>query len=78
MRYYVEAYRADGSQILGNCDGQASLECRYPERTAHVRRLRREPAERLSLRGVAARYRIVTASGAIVATIDKSGAGADA
>ena len=39
MRFYVEAYRADGSQILGNLDGQTVLHCRYPSRTKHVQRL---------------------------------------
>ncbi len=33
MRYYIEAFYADGSQILGNLDGQAALgEVRYPTR----------------------------------------------
>lgn len=28
MPFYVEAYRPDGSQILGNGDGQAILKCK--------------------------------------------------
>lgn len=33
MRYYIEAYDADGHQVLGNLDGQAALgECRQPQR----------------------------------------------
>lgn len=38
-RYYFEAFREDGSEILGNCDGQRSIDVRDPARTAHFRRL---------------------------------------
>jgi hypothetical protein len=34
MPYYISAYAADGSRILGNLDGQASIRARRPERTA--------------------------------------------
>ena len=40
MKYYVEAYYEDGSEILGNCDGQTVLRCRNPRRTKHYRHLR--------------------------------------
>lgn len=33
MRTYIEAYRADGSQILGNLDGQTSRDVRDIKRT---------------------------------------------
>jgi hypothetical protein len=39
MRYYIEAYRAEGDQILGNLDGQAALTCRDVKKTAHFRSL---------------------------------------
>lgn len=71
MKYYVEAYRADGSWVGGTLDGQTVLRCRNPMRTAHVRRLIREPRERLSLDGRVAEYRVVDESGRIVATIRK-------
>lgn len=40
MTTYIEAYRADGSQVLGNLDGQASLKARYYRRTDHYHKLR--------------------------------------
>lgn len=39
MKHYVEAYQADGSQILGNLDGQAVLHAKDPRRTKHFKRL---------------------------------------
>jgi hypothetical protein len=32
-RYYIEAYYADGSRILGNLDGQAAMMCQHYSRT---------------------------------------------
>jgi hypothetical protein len=40
MITYVEAYRADGSQILGNLDGQFAYRGKDYFRTAHYRALR--------------------------------------
>jgi len=73
MKYYVEAYDVEGRQMLGTMDGQTVLDCKRPLWTAHVRRLMREPASRLSLGGRARFYRIVTEAGRLVATIDKGG-----
>jgi hypothetical protein len=39
MRYYIEAFRADGTQILGNLDGQGVLDVQEPFRTKHVKAL---------------------------------------
>ena len=33
MPYYITAFDASGSQVLGNLDGQACLRFRRPERT---------------------------------------------
>lgn len=33
--FYIEAYRADGSQVLGNLDGQACLRVKKYQRTKH-------------------------------------------
>ena len=39
MRTYIQAYRQDGSQILGNLDGQDSLDARDYRRTTRYRAL---------------------------------------
>ncbi len=39
MKYYIECFRADGSQILGNLDGQAVIRCQNYRRTAAYKRL---------------------------------------
>ena len=31
MRHYIEAYYADGRQILGNMDGQNVIHCKNPK-----------------------------------------------
>lgn len=71
MRYYIEAYEADGHQVLGTLDGQNVLNCRYPARTAAVKRLIREPRERLSLYGRVREYRVITEDERVVMTIRK-------
>lgn len=38
MRIYIEAYYADGSQILGNCDGQACITAKRYKRTNAYKR----------------------------------------
>ncbi len=39
MRYYVEAFRPDGSQILGNLDGQTVLRTFSPSTSRHYKSL---------------------------------------
>lgn len=39
MPYYITAHYADGSQKLGNLDGQACLRSRRPDRSASWQRL---------------------------------------
>jgi hypothetical protein len=34
MRYYVEAYRGDGTQVLGNLDGQTSWKGSHYKKTS--------------------------------------------
>lgn len=70
-KYYVEAYRDDGSWVGGTLDGQTVLRCRYPMRTAHVKRLIREPRQRLSLDGIVGEYRIVREDGSVYAIVRK-------
>lgn len=40
MKYYIEAYYKDGTQILGNMDGQTVLNCVNPLKTDWVKRLK--------------------------------------
>jgi hypothetical protein len=62
MKYYVEAYRSDGSQVLGNLDGQAVIRARDYKRTNIYKRLKSEPKSKLSLGGKVVRYDIVRAN----------------
>lgn len=39
MTYYIEAFRKDGSQILGNLDGQNALRVRDYKRTRAYKQL---------------------------------------
>jgi len=59
MKYYIEAYYADGSQILGNMDGQGVLHCRQYRRTDHYKFLKNG----LRKCPVVAYWKIVTDSG---------------
>lgn len=68
MKYYIEAFRGDGSEILGNLDGQNVLrDIRYPERTKAVRSLR--SGEDRPKWPKVKRWDVVTQSGSHVATI---------
>lgn len=39
-RFYIEAYQANGRQILGNLDGQTARDCQDITRTQHYRALK--------------------------------------
>lgn len=41
MRYYIECFYVDGTQILGNLDGQTSMDCRDFRRTNAFKRVKR-------------------------------------
>ena len=60
-RFYVEAYRADNTQILGNLDGQISWEGINYKRTQWYRNLRFH----LSVFKAVAYYKIVDGSGKV-------------
>lgn len=38
-KFYIEAFDAENNQILGNCDGQAVLDCIQPQRTKYIKSL---------------------------------------
>jgi hypothetical protein len=63
--FYIEAYYANGSPMLGNLDGQAALRCRSYKRTKHYRFLRdgklRSPR--------VAYYKVVDGYGRVLETI---------
>lgn len=66
MRYYIEAYGEDGKQVLGNLDGQASIEARAPERTNAWRRLQHKPvSSRIRF------WKLVDATGRCIATKER-------
>lgn len=70
MKYYIEAFRSDGSQILGNLDGQGVINGRW-QNSFRYRLVRDTPKEKLSLDGRAVQYRIVNGDNVVVATINK-------
>ena len=57
MKVYVEAYNAQGRQILGNMDGQGVIRAKNYRRTEHYRMLRSGAMPRLD--GKVHHYRIV-------------------
>jgi hypothetical protein len=67
MTYYIEAFYADGQQILGTCDGQSVIHARYYERTNRYKALKNNPSPRVGF------YRLVSSTGTIYETI-KGGA----
>ena len=71
MKYYVEAFNADGGAILGNLDGQAVIHCRNWKRSAIYRRLVNTPKEKLSLNGRVVKYKIVDTYGNVCGVINK-------
>ena len=71
MKYYIECYRADGGQILGNLDGQAVLHCQGGnwKRTADYKRLRKIVKNPKWMNGKVDHAKVVTESGVVVETV---------
>ena len=69
MRYYIECFYADGTQILGNLDGQASLDCRDFRRTNAFKRVKRIVGNPNHMGGIVAFARVVDASGKVYSCI---------
>lgn len=67
MTVYVEAFRSDGSRVLGNLDGQTSfIGVRDHKRTDHYKALK---AKSLSVSRAVAFWRIVDEKGRVLETI---------
>ncbi len=60
MKVYIEAFRADGSQILGNLDGQAAIVARDYKQT-HAYKY-----AKLGLIKRVAKYRVIDTSGRVL------------
>jgi hypothetical protein len=71
MKYYVEAYDANGGSILGNLDGQSVIHCKNWMKSAIYRRLNNTPKEKLSLHGRVVLYKIVDIYGNVCGLIKK-------
>ena len=71
MKYYIECFRPDGSQILGNLDGQAVLHCQNFRRTNAYKRLAGIVGNPKWMNGKVAGARVVTPNGIV---LDKIGA----
>lgn len=70
MKLYIECFLADGTQILGNLDGQAVLDCRNYERTSAYRRLRQIVKNPKWMGGKVDHAKIVEPSGKILEVVD--------
>ena len=70
MRYYINAYDPRGQQVLGNLDGQASINAKQPTRCRAWRRLAATPCKKLSLNGCVVRYELVDSTGRCIASIE--------
>lgn len=69
MTTYIEAFRSDGSQILGNLDGQtAFVGVRDYRRTGHYKALK---ANALSVSRAVSFWRVVDHKGNVLETIRK-------
>ena len=66
MRIYLECFYADGTPILGNLDGQASLDVRDYKRTNAYKRLLKIVRNPKHMDGKVASARVVDASGRVL------------
>ena len=69
MKLYIECFRADGSQILGNLDGQAVIRTQNYRRTHAYKRLAEIVGNPKWMQGKVAFARVVTADGRILETV---------
>jgi hypothetical protein len=70
MKVYIECFRADGSQILGNCDGQAVIRAKNYRRTLAYKHLAEVVGNPKWMGGKVAFARVVTESGQILETVN--------
>ena len=66
MKHYVEAYYADGSIILGNCNGQGIIYAKNYKRTDHYKSLK------LFNHSKVHHYKILTPYYVVVETIERT------
>jgi hypothetical protein len=66
---YIECFRADGSEILGNLDGQAVLRTLNYKRTNAYKSLKQIVGNPKWMNGKVAFARVVTSSGTILETV---------
>lgn len=70
MRLYIDCFRADGTQILGNLDGQAALgEPKNYRRTHAYKRLRQIVGNPRWMNAKVSEARVVTATGQVLEVI---------
>jgi hypothetical protein len=68
-KVYLEAYRADGTQILGNMDGQAVIRARRYERTLAYKNAVLRVANYHQRGGRVASYKVVDEAGRLLEVI---------
>lgn len=66
---YIECFRADGSEIFGNLDGQAVLRTLHYKRTNAYKSLKQIVGNPKWMNGKVAFARVVTSSGTILETV---------
>jgi hypothetical protein len=72
MKLYIECFRADGGQILGNLDGQAVLHCastRTYKRCAAYKRLARIVKNPKWMNGKVDHAKVVTEQGKVLEVV---------
>ena len=69
MKLYIECFHADGSQILGNCDGQAVIHAQNYRRTNAYKNLAKIVGNPKWMKGKVAFARVVTPDGRILETV---------
>lgn len=69
MKIYIEAYRSDGTQILGNLDGQGVLHAKQYKRTNHYKHLHGAALPNWPKWTRPSKWHIVTEDGTILETI---------
>ena len=77
VKTYIECFHADGSQILGNLDGQAVIRARNYRRTNAYKRLARIVGNPSWMNGKVAFARIVSEDGRILETVKPIESGVD-
>lgn len=69
MKVYIEAYGADGKQILGNLDGQCVIDCKNYKNSNKYQFALRVVREGHSLNGRVKMMKVVKADGTVLETI---------